>query len=89
MSHRLLYSRRADEQLSALDPGAARVIVAWMNKNIDGTSAPRARGKGLAGGQSGCWRYRIGDHRVLCDIRDGELIVLAVEIGHRRVVYRD
>ena len=89
MSYLLLYSRRADEQLSALDPGAARVIVAWMNKNIDGTCAPRSHGKGLTGGQSGCWRYRIGDHRVLCDIRDAELVVLAVEIGHRRVVYRD
>jgi len=89
MSYRLLYSRRADEQLSALDPGAARVIVAWLNKNIDGTSAPRARGKGLAGSQNGSWRYRIGDYRVLCDIQDGDLIVLAVEIGHRCIVYRD
>ena len=89
MSHRLLYSRRADEQFSALDPGAARVIVAWLNKNIDGTSAPRARGKGLAGSQNGSWRYRIGDYRVLCDIQDGDLIVLAVEIGHRCIVYRD
>ena len=40
MSYRLLYSRRADDQLSRLDPGAARVIVAWLNKNIDGTCTP-------------------------------------------------
>ena len=29
-----------------------------------------------------------GDYRVLCDIKDDELVVLALEVGHRRDVYR-
>jgi mRNA interferase RelE/StbE len=37
---------------------------------------------------SGKWRYRVGDYRVLCEIRDSELIVLAIEVGHRRDIYR-
>jgi mRNA interferase RelE/StbE len=36
---------------------------------------------------SGFWRYRIGDLRLICKIRDHELIVLVVEIGHRSSVY--
>jgi len=33
------------------------------------------------------WRYRVGDYRVIVDIRD-ELVVLAViRIGHRGDVY--
>ncbi len=85
---RLLYSRRADKQLGKLDPGVRRVIIAWLNKNIDGCEDPRAFGKGLTAGLSGKWRYRIGDYRVLCEIRDAELVVLAIEVGHRRDIYR-
>lgn len=31
---------------------------------------------------------RVGDHRVLLQIEDDRLIVLVVQIGHRREVYR-
>ncbi|WP_293694403.1 type II toxin-antitoxin system RelE/ParE family toxin [uncultured Agrococcus sp.] len=85
---RLLYSLRADKQLSKLDPGVGRVIVAWLNKNIDGCDNPRSQGKSLAAGLSGKWRYRVGDYRVLCEIRDTELVVLAIEVGHRRDIYK-
>lgn len=84
----LLYSRRADRQLGKLDPGVRRIIVAWLNKHVDGCDDPRATGKGLAAGLSGKWRYRIGDYRVLCEIRDAGLVVLAIEVGHRLDVYR-
>ena len=87
MTWRLGYSKRADRQLAKLDPGVARMIVAWMAKNVDGCEDPRAHGKCLTANRSGQWRYRVGDYRVLCEIRDDELIVLAVEIGHRRCVY--
>ncbi|RNJ10284.1 type II toxin-antitoxin system RelE family toxin [Escherichia coli] len=33
------------------------------------------------------WRYRVGDYRILCEIRDDELIILVATIGHRREVY--
>ncbi len=84
---KLEFSKRADKQLSKMDPGIRRVIVAWLLKNIDGCVDPRAHGKGLTANQSGKWRYRVGDYRVLCEIRDKELVVLAIEIGHRRNIY--
>lgn len=84
---RLVFSKRADKQLSKMEPGVRRVIVAWLLKNIDGCIDPRAHGKGLTANRSGKWRYRVGDYRVLCEVRDDELIVLAIEIGHRRDIY--
>jgi mRNA interferase RelE/StbE len=48
----LLYSQRADRQLRKLDPGVRRVVVAWLNKNIDGCDDPRATGKGLTAGST-------------------------------------
>lgn len=34
------------------------------------------------------WSYGVGDHRLLCELRDDVLVVLVVEIGHRSKVYR-
>ena len=88
MKWRLVFSKRADKQLAKMDAGVRRIIVSWLMKNIEDCENPRAHGKGLAGNHSSEWRYRIGDYRVLCEIKDNELIVLALEIGHRRSVYK-
>lgn len=85
---RLEFSKRADKQLSKMDTSTRRIIITWLLKNIDGCADPRAHGKGLTSNRSGQWRYRIGDYRVLCEIRDNDLVVLALEIGHRREVYK-
>lgn len=84
----LQFSKKANHQLSKLDGGVRRVILSWLLKNVDGCEDPRVHGKGLTGNRSGVWRYRVGDYRILCEIKDEELIVLAVEIGHRSLVYR-
>ena len=34
------------------------------------------------------WRIRVGDYRVVYDIEDAQLIVLVIEVGHRREIYR-
>jgi len=39
-------------------------------------------------GADDLYRIRIGDYRVIYQIQDEVLIVLVVEIGHRRDVYR-
>lgn len=86
--YRLRFSARADKQLAKMDPGVRRVIILWLLKNIDGCENPRAHGKGLSSNKSGQWRYRVGDYRILCEIKDNELIVLAIEIGHRSTIYK-
>ncbi len=34
------------------------------------------------------FRLRVGDYRVIVDIKAGELLILVIEIGHRRNVYK-
>jgi mRNA interferase RelE/StbE len=50
---------------------------------------PRSLGKNLKGPKMGeYWRYRVGDIRVICNISDGQMTVLVIEIGNRRDIYR-
>ena len=88
MSWRLVYSDKARKQLCKLDAAQRVIILSWMDKNIDGCENSRALGKGLTANRSGEWRYRIGDYRVLCDIQDSKLVVLAFNIEHRSKVYK-
>lgn len=38
--------------------------------------------------KSGLWRYRVGDYRIVADIEDDVLVILVVDVDHRRRVYR-
>lgn len=83
----LKYSEKAMKQLSKLDKGTQKLILTWVGKNLENSDNPRIKGKGLTANRSGEWRYRVGNYRIICDIRDKELIILALSIGHRRNIY--
>lgn len=83
------YTDTARRQLRKLDKQIARRILDFMDERIAGGRSPRDTGKALTGNLLGVyWRYRIGDFRIICDIQDGKLCVLVVQIGNRREVYR-
>ncbi|EGL8346525.1 type II toxin-antitoxin system RelE/ParE family toxin [Escherichia coli] len=81
------YSDRALKSLRKMDKQNARRIVDFMDLRIAVAADPRQSGKPLKGELGEFWRYRVGDYRILCEIRDDELIILAATIGHRREVY--
>jgi mRNA interferase RelE/StbE len=80
------YTETAQGQLRKLDKQIARRIVDYMDERIAGLENPRDTGKALTGALGGLWRYRVDDCRVICDIQDGALRVLVVQIGNRREV---
>lgn len=49
---------------------------------------PRSSGKALQGEFKGLWRYRIGDYRVICQIKDKELVILVIDLAHRKDIYK-
>ena len=87
MSYSIETTPRFDKEFKKLDKYTQKLIKAWINKNLVGTDNPRAHGKGLTSNRSGQWRYRIGDYRLICQIQDNELVILALTVGHRSKVY--
>lgn len=87
MSYRVETTARFDREFRKLDRYTQRMIKSWIDKNLEGCADPRQHGKGLTANRSGQWRYRIGDYRLLCDIQDARLVILALEIGHRKEIY--
>ncbi len=83
------FSGEALKGLKKLDRHTAILIIAWIRKNLEGCADPRRRGKPLVGNKSGEWRYRVGDWRILAEIQDARHVILLLDIGHRRGIYRN
>ena len=80
------YSKEVKKQLSKIDNSMKIRILDYMDE-VAKLENPRSRGKALVGNFNGFWRYRVGDFRILCRIKDDELLILVVDIGHRSKVY--
>lgn len=88
MAWRIEYADTARRSLKRLDRQTAKRIADHMATRIARLDNPRRQGKALTGSFAGAWRYRVGDYRVICKIRDEILCVLVIEVGHRSDVYR-
>jgi mRNA interferase RelE/StbE len=82
------FEKRAQKALLKMDKAQANIILAWVNKNLEGTTDPRRTGKALSADHRGKWRYRVGDYRLIANIADETVTILLLEIGHRGKVYR-
>ena len=87
MRYTVEYSLRAVKDLKKLDKYTASLILGWIEKNLVDCENPRQHGKGLTANRSGQWRYRVGDYRILADIQDEKIVILILEVGHRRDIY--
>ena len=81
------FNPQAEKFLKALEHQAKRRLESFMD-DLKVRNNPREIGKALSDDLKGLWRYQIGDYRVICQIKDNELIILMVELGHCKEVYR-
>lgn len=88
MAWTIEYADSARKQLLKLDKQTARRIIDYMDERVAVMDNPRDSGKALTGLLGNLWRFRVGDWRVICDIQDGALRVLVLQVGNRREIYR-
>ena len=83
----LATSPQFDKAARKLDPQVLRRVKTYLDEVCE-LDDPRSRGKGLSGDLAGYWRYRIGDYRVLVEVRDADPVIIAITLGHRSDIYR-
>ena len=89
MAWRIELSKLAERQLEKLDKPDRRRISDFIDIRLSGMTDPRMLGQALKGPRLGqFWRFRVGDYRLVCDVQDGRLVVIVLEIGHRSTIYR-
>jgi mRNA interferase RelE/StbE len=89
MAWRVELSATATRQVDNLDAQHAKRILKFVHERLAKLDSPRDIGKALRGSDLGeFWKYRVGDYRLICRIEDERLVVLILQVGHRKEIYR-
>lgn len=86
MTYRIEVKRGARKALLAL-PQAYRVRIGEAIEAL--AHDPRKAGTRKLEGSERLYRLRVGDYRIVYEIRDDCLVVIVVKVRHRREVYRE
>jgi mRNA interferase RelE/StbE len=83
MSYSLVYLPGAVRDLRKLPED----VVERAQRGLERLAKTPELGNRLAAPLAGLWSYRVGDYRIVYQLRRRELVVLIVMIGHRRAIY--
>jgi len=76
---RIEITRTATRQITKLGQQEQKAILKLLRERLAPAENPRRWGTALQGEKRGLWRYRVGDYRLICDIRDEKVMVLILE----------
>lgn len=88
MAWKIEFDKDALRTLSKLDKAVQKRIIKFLDDRLSHLENPRSIGDALQGKLKGFWRYRVGDYRLICEIEDENIIILVINIGHRREIYK-
>lgn len=87
MTWKIEFLPSSEKQLQRLDRQIQKRILGFLYNRVLPNNNPRLFGKQLTGRLNRYWSYRVGDYRIIADIQDSRLTIVAVSIDHRRQVY--
>ena len=88
MAWAIQFTARAEKDFRKLGSGDRARVLRFLNDRVRPLDDPRAIGKALQADFAGAWPYRVGDIRIIVRLEYDVLVVLDLEVGNRREVYR-
>ena len=88
MAWTIEFDADARRELEKLDRPVSNRILKFLRQRVAALDDPRTIGERLHGPLRQYWKYRVGDYRLICSIKDDRLVVIVVRVGHRREVYK-
>jgi mRNA interferase RelE/StbE len=83
--YKLLFDDKVTKDLKKIDKAWQKKILKKIKTTL--IDNPKS-GKKLIGNLSLYYRIRVGDYRVIYEVKDDEIIVLVVKIKHRKDIYK-
>ena len=85
--YNILFTRDAQKEYKYLYK-TNRAIFDRVKAAIQGIADDPSQGKQLRLSLKGQWSYRVGSYRIIYSVEHKKLIVIILDIGHRREIYR-
>jgi mRNA interferase RelE/StbE len=88
MTWKIEFEKNAQKDLEKLDQQIAKRLLSFLSR-IEKLEDPRSVGEALKGSVLGSlWKYRVGDYRIISEIKDTTVLIVVLKVGHRRNIYR-
>ncbi|HHF2865805.1 type II toxin-antitoxin system RelE/ParE family toxin [Vibrio diabolicus] len=84
--YRLAFDKAFTKDLKKLPKQNIKQLISYL-KDVAQLEDAKSRGKPLRWSLAGLWRYRVGDYRIICDVQEGEMLILALSVKSRKEVY--
>ena len=81
--YKIVFAKKAADFLRKLD----KIDLERISRKINEIQISPELGVPLTANLTGLWKLRIGDYRVIYQIKNEELIILILKIGHRKNIY--
>lgn len=88
MGYRVVITEKLNKKIKKFDKKVQKTLYTYIKKNLVDTDEPRRQGKALSGSLKGMWRYRVMDYRLIVEIQDDVLIIVAFDFDHRKNIYK-
>ena len=85
--YKVYFDKKIKKDFKKLDKNVLKLLLDWIENNLENIENPRSKGRALLAKLKDYWRYRIGDYRLITKIDDGKLLIIALELKHRKEVY--
>lgn len=85
MSYKILFVSPAEQGFKRLSPDIQDRLISEINSLGEN---PRPAGAVKLKGSDNLYRVRVGDYRVIYAVEDNFLVVLVIEVGHCKQIYR-
>lgn len=80
----VLFTREAKRNIEKLDSSIKKII----KKAIESLALNPAKGKPLTYDLAGLYSLRTSDYRIIYRIREKQLIIIVIAVGHRKEIYK-
>ncbi len=84
MTYQIIWSERSRKDLSELDAKVSNRIIAKLESIKE---QPFSYIKHLVG--IPLYSLRVGEYRIILDIKNKQLLIFVVKIGHRKIIYAE
>ena len=88
MAWAVSFTPTAEKSFGKLERPQQRRIAKFIDSRLQTEEDPRRLGEAYTGPLKGYWKYSVGDHRLVCEIKDKTMRILVIAIGDRKEVYR-
>ncbi len=80
----VFFTREAKRNIEKLDPSIRKVI----KKAVESLSVNPAKGKPLSYELAGLHSLRTADYRIIYRVREKQLVIIVIAVGHRKEIYK-